>query len=212
MFGLRIAVLFFVAFSGLAHAENSVQELALESKSTEAAEIPNTEIVLNFTAVYAAQWTIYAIDQRSIISKHGSFRNWYQYPFQPVFDKDNFDFNLVRHSIAGNYYYLFYRYRGYSMKNAFIWSVISSLAFEFTVETVTEKPSIQDIYQTPVLGTVVGIGMENLSQLLHSTDTTVGSIFGYILNPFTLFADQSEVVAMPTYSPDSIGASLAWRF
>lgn len=191
---------------------NNAQADEFAEALTQPSEISNTTKFANFAAVYAAQWSIYAIDQHSVISKHGSIENWYQYPFQPVFDKDSFDFNLIRHSIAGNYYYLFYRYRGYSMKNAFLWSVFSTLAFEFAVETVTEKPSIQDIYQTPVLGTVLGIGVENLSQLLHSTDTTIGSVFGYILNPFTLFSKQSEVVALPMYGPDSIGASLAWKF
>ncbi len=188
------------------------QVLSPENKTTQIIEINNADRFINFGAVYTAQWLIYVVDQNKVIADHGSFKNWYQYPFQPQFDKDNFDFNLIRHSIAGNYYYLFYRYRGYSIKESFIWSVVSSLAFEFTVETVTEKPSIQDIYQTPVLGTVVGLGVENLSQFLHSTDTIIGSVFGYILNPFTLLSDQSEVMAMPIYSPDHIGASLAWRF
>jgi hypothetical protein len=149
-------------------------------------EIPSHEKAINFGFVYGVQWTYYLTGQYSIIKKNGSFENWHQNMFSPHFDKDSFDFNIFKHTLTGNYYYLWYRSRGYDRVEAFWWSFLSSLAFEFTIETTTERPSYQDMYQTPVYGTVIGVGVEKLSLYFHKKDTWWGHGLGYVLNPFTL--------------------------
>ena len=166
--------------------------------------------LLNFGAVYGTQWAFYGISQHETIRTHGSFQNWVEYPFHPEFDKDTFDYNLFKHAASGGYYYLFYRSRGYSQQESFVWTALSSLAFEFTVETVTEKPSIQDIYQTPLFGAIVGIGFERLSQTLHSLDTWYGHTLGYILNPFSLLP--KNFAATPTLHKEAPGVLLTWGF
>ena len=91
---------------------------------------------------------------------------------------------------------------------------MSSLAFEFTIETVTEKPSYQDIYQTPVFGTVIGIGSEKISNYFHSWDNWYGDLLGYIFNPMTLipqFARQNAV-AVPVIDKKKVGAVVTIRF
>lgn len=146
----------------------------------------------NFGIVYGAQWGVYLLEQQAAIKNHGSLRNWYTNPLKPHFDKDSFDYNVFWHSVSGASYFLWYRSRGYDVHNAFVWSFLSSLAFEFTIETVTERPSYQDIYQTPVFGSILGVGVESLSNYLHSLNTWYGSALGYILNPFTLIPQQEE--------------------
>lgn len=172
------------------------------------------EKALNFGLVYSAQWTYYLIAQKEVIEDEGSFHNWTNNPFKPHFDKDNFDYNLFKHAVTGNYYYLFYRSRGYDIQDSFIWSFVSSLAFEFTVETITEKPSYQDIYQTPVFGTVIGVGVEKLSRYFHSKDSWWGHTLGYVLNPFTLIPawERNEVVATPVIKDNTIGAAVSFRY
>ena len=56
---------------------------------------------------------------------------------------------------------------------------ISSTLFEFTVEIYTEPAKVQDLYQTPILGSVLGVGLETLSLYLLNT----GNSFGRILKP-----------------------------
>ena len=148
--------------------------------------VSSYERMANFGAVYGTQWTIYLLTQRSAIEEHGSLRNWYTYPFSPHFDNDSFDFNIFQHSLSGASYFLFYRARGYTKVDAFLWSFVSSLAFEFTVETVTERPSWQDIYQTPVYGTLLGLGVEKVSDKLVETNTWWGKTLGTAINPFRL--------------------------
>lgn len=173
-----------------------------------------SEKLLNFGVVYGAQWTYYLIGQREQLDDHGSFENWTKNPFSPHFDKDSFDYNIFAHSFTGNYYYLWYRSRGYTEQNAFIWSFLSSVAFEFTVETATERPSWQDLYQTPVFGSVLGMGMEKLSRYLHSKETWWGDTLGYIINPFTLIpqSEEHEVAFVPIVDKNFHGAALTYRY
>lgn len=178
-------------------------------------EITNKERAINFGVVYAAQWTHYLIDQHEIINKTGSFENWTQNPFKPHFDKDNFEFNIYKHSLAGTSYYLWYRSRGYEVEDAFIWAFISSLAFEFTIETITEPPSYQDIYQTPVFGTVVGIGLERANLYFHSFDNWFAKSIGYLLNPFTLIPrmkKENQVSIYPYFNNKEQGVQVSLRF
>lgn len=145
-----------------------------------------SEKAINFGLVFAAQVGTYIVTQNEIIREHGSFKNWIQYPLMPHFDKDNFDFNIIKHSFVGHYYYLFYRSRGYRERSAFFWAIGSSLLFEFGIETVTERPSFQDIYLTPVFGTILGMGMERVSRYFHSLNTTPTTLIGYLFNPMLL--------------------------
>ncbi|KYG65734.1 hypothetical protein AZI86_01270 [Bdellovibrio bacteriovorus] len=174
---------------------------------------PATEYAQNFGIMYSAQWAFYVLSQEDTIDKHGSFKNWIEYPTQPDFDKDSFDYNIFKHSLAGNYYYLFYRHQGYSEMESFAWTFLSSLAFEFTIETVTEKPSFQDIYQTPIYGTIVGMGSERLSQYLLDSDATWMRVLGYVVNPFNLLGPHPlDVSALPIFDAKAPGFVMSWRF
>jgi hypothetical protein len=167
----------------------------------------------NFAMLYAGQWAYYLVVQREEIEKYGSIDNWLKNPIDPHYDRDSFDYNLYRHTLAGNYYYLYYRSRGYSEQNAFLWSTLSSLAFEFTIETATERPSYQDMYQTPVYGTVLGVGVEKLSIYLHDTDTWYGHTLGYILNPFTLIPQTDELFGIIQLQPNNeLALRVGWEF
>jgi hypothetical protein len=173
------------------------------------------EKVVNFGAVYLTQWTVYYYTQEETIRNEGSFKNWYTNPFKPHYDKDSFDYNIIKHSLVGGYYYLFYRSRGYTEKNSFFWSFMSSLAFEFAVETATEKPSYQDIYQTPVFGAVVGICFEKASNYFHSWDTWYGKTLGYMINPMTLIPQlvkRDDVALVPMIDNKTVGAMATYRF
>lgn len=175
-------------------------------------EFSATEKGINFSTVYGTQWIFYLISQKKEIESYGSFENWFQHPFEPHYDKDNFNYNLVKHTWVGQYYYLFYRSRGYTEQSSFIWSSISSLAFEFTIETVTEPPSYQDIYQTPVFGTILGFGMERLSKYFHSRETWYGTALGYATNPFTLLPSTKSLFLTGYYKDNEARAIVSWEF
>jgi hypothetical protein len=177
-------------------------------------ERTSKELLLNFGAVYANQWAIYILTQHETIREYGSWQNFFSYPLRPDFDKDTFDYNILKHALSGNYYYLFYRARGYSESEAFAWTFMSSLAFEFAVEAYTEQPSYQDIYQTPIYGTLVGMGAERISHYLLTRESTWAHILGYLFNPFEIFKEnkEKEIVAYPQIEKETLGLNVSWRF
>ncbi len=176
-------------------------------------DISTGEQLLTIGFVYAIQWGYYVTFQSETIKEHGSFKNWYSNMTKPHFDKDNYNYNLIYHTMTGTYYYLFYRSRGYSKAGSLMWSTISQLLFESPIETATEPPSFQDMYQTPVFGAVVGMTLEHLSNMLLSTDSTFAHIIGYIFNPFALFPFSSYTSSStPIVSKSYYGYALSFRF
>lgn len=164
-------------------------------------------------ALYAGQWGYYVVGQREALAEHGSLRNWIRHPVDPHFDKDFYDFNLVLHTLTGSLYYGYYRAFGSSARRSLALSTVSVLLFEFTVETATERPSYQDIYQTPVLGAVVAMGMEELSMVLVESPHAPVRALARVLNPFLLVPGASWRVhlepALTTHGP---GGRLAVSF
>ena len=178
----------------------------------ERSNISTREKILNFSAVYAVQWSVYIIDQYDTIKKYGSFENWYEHPSDPHFDKDNLDYNLFMHTWVGQYYYLFYRSRGYLKQDSLIYSFLSSLTFEFTIETTTQQPSIQDCYQTPVFGAVLGYWTEKFSHYLLGFGTVAGDTIAFLVNPFLILPPTPDFVF--SFSPTNDGVVMVgvWRF
>lgn len=175
--------------------------------------VPHTDQWASWKQVsllYAGQWGYYLVGQREAISDHGSLHQWMANPANPHFDKDFYDFNLVFHTLTGSFYYGYYRAFGNSRPRSLAMSVLSSLLFEFTVETITERPSFQDMYQTPILGAVVGMGMEDLSLWMLESRFGLVRGAGYLLNPFTLVPGSAwQVKLEPQVLGNMTGGRLA---
>lgn len=181
---LSITILSPLIFDNAAAQENSASADSYRHIPDE--EITAGDKAINFSIVYGVQWAAYFATQESIIRKHGTMKNYRENIFKPHFDKDHLNYNLSKHTVTGQYYYLFYRSRGYGKQSSFYWAFISSAAFEFTIENLTERPSYQDLYQTPVFGSILGMGAERLSLYLHSLQTLPTTLLGYLLNPTTI--------------------------
>ncbi len=161
--------------------------------------------------LYAGQWFYYLTVQGKNLHQNGSLRHWGGKIADPHFDKDFYDYNLILHTTAGAGYYGYYRAFGSSRARSFGLSFLSVLLFEFTIETLTERPSFQDIYQTPVLGSLLGMGIEDLSLHCLESDWKIVRGLGYALNPFTLVPGSAwQVVVDP--STAALGGHLALRF
>jgi hypothetical protein len=104
-----------------------------------------------------------------------------------VFDQDEPFWNWIVHPISGSQLYLYYRANGYTKASSMMMGFASSTIFEFAVEIYSEPASVQDLYQTPMLGTILGIGLENLSMYFLNTGNPLAKFFGHLLNPSTLF-------------------------
>jgi len=171
------------------------------------------ENLKNFSLIYAGQWTFYWLSQRETIESIGSYENLRRNIFSPHFDRDNLENNVINHTWAGATYYLFYRSQGHDEQMAFLWSMASSLAFEFTVETMTERPSYQDLVITPSFGAAVGIAAEKLSLYLHSKQVWPARLIGYLVQPFALLPGSAyEFRLVPDLSVNHNGVKLIVEF
>jgi hypothetical protein len=90
-------------------------------------------------------------EQKKNTIKHYS-RNF----INPVFDKDPFYINYITHPYWGATYYTRGRERGLDKVSSFYYSALMSAMFEFGPECFFEKPSIQDLIVTPVVGSLIG--------------------------------------------------------
>lgn len=81
---------------------------------------------------------------------------WWDNVTHPEWDSDDFYLNYILHPYWGASYYVRARERGYGDTQAFWYSVLLSSMYEFGAEALFEEPSIQDIFVTPVLGSLLG--------------------------------------------------------
>ena len=137
--------------------------------------------------IYLVSWGLYPLSQPSVFRDKGSFKNYGDNFGKIVFDRDTPFWNWFVHPISGSQLFLYYRANGYNRVDSMALAFISSTLFEFTIEIYTEPASVQDIYQTPVLGSILGLGIENLSLWLLNTGHPIAKFIGHTINPSTLF-------------------------
>lgn len=108
----------------------------------------------------------------------------------PVWDKDDFYLNYLAHPYFGGVFYQSARKSGYRQWDAFIYSfMMSTFYWEYGVEAFAERPSIQDIVVTPLLGWVYGEWAFNSERDLRLNGSTVlgsatlGNIALFFLDP-----------------------------
>ena len=88
--------------------------------------------------------------------KRNGLRNYEKNVQSPGIDKDKFYINYVLHPYWGAAYYTRARERGFAEGESFLYSAAISTLYEFGVECFFEKPSVQDLVVTPVVGSVIG--------------------------------------------------------
>ncbi len=162
------------------------------------------EDLKNQALLYGLAWAFYPITQPKILKGEGGFETYGKNFGRIVFDKDEPFWNWFVHPISGSQLYLYYRADGYDRLDAFKMTFITSFLFEFTVEIFTEPASVQDLYQTPVLGTILGLGIENFSMYLLNTGHPLATFLGHAINPATLLPIyKGRVLITPTLNEEN---------
>ncbi len=95
---------------------------------------------------------------------------------RPVVDKDPWPVNYIGHPLSGAFYYTTARHSGFNRLESFGVSVIlSTFYWEYGVEAVSERPSLQDLIITPIIGSLMG---EVFMQIEEMIDNNNGELFG----------------------------------
>lgn len=116
------------------------------------------------------------------------FKRWHNHVIKkgPEWDHDKFYFNYILHPYAGAVYYMAARSCGFNPWQSLLYNTcISTIGWEFGIEAFMERPSIQDIFITPIVGSIVGEGFYRIKRYIAANGYTLaGSRF---LGNFTVF-------------------------
>lgn len=102
---------------------------------------------------------------------------WHNVKSGPVWDTDEWYINYIGHPYFGGVYYVIARSSGYNQWNSFVYSLLmSTFLYEYGIEAMCERPSIQDIIVTPLGGWLYGEwAYQKKMQILDNNGEVMGS-------------------------------------
>lgn len=120
------------------------------------------------------------------------FKRWHNHVIKkgPEWDHDKFYFNYILHPYAGAAYYMGARSCGFNVWQSLLFcTCISTIGWEFGIEAFMERPSIQDIFITPIVGSLIGEGFYKLKRKIVNNGYTLagspvlGNIVVFLIDP-----------------------------
>ena len=132
------------------------------------------------------------------------FKRWHNHVIKkgPEWDHDKFYFNYILHPYAGAVYYMSARSCGFNAWQSLLYSAcISNIGWEFGIEAFMERPSIQDLFITPLVGSAIGECFYRLKRKIVSNGYTLcgssalGNIVAFLIDPV------NEVVGLLAGNP-----------
>lgn len=132
----------------------------------------------------------------------------------PVVDEDNVFINWVGHPYSGAMYYVIARNNGFSPLQSFGYScLMSTFYWEYGLEAYFEVPSIQDLFITPIIGSLMGFVFELATEAIYDNG---GKLLGseFLGDTAIFFMDLANPMlkktrGLPKYLADH-GISLEW--
>lgn len=141
------------------------------------------------------------------------YKRWYRNIFKrgPEWDHDNPVFNFVLHPYAGAAYFMCARTCGFNFWKSMLYSaMISTVGWEFGIEACMERPSVQDIFITPLVGSIMGEGFYRLKRLIVDRNYEIlgtpfiGHILAFFLDPVNEFIGWLSPETCRTIGPGCI--------
>jgi len=150
---------------GSATAARAVDDAALEPLAAAPTELPapdwkglrrDTWYFLGYQ--FVAVGVLYVMPETVTNFDRGGdhLRKWRNNVSNPGHDEDDHYINYVLHPYWGAAYYIRGRERGLTRWQSLGYSTLLSTLFEFGAEALFEKPSIQDLVVTPLIGSLIG--------------------------------------------------------
>lgn len=145
-----------------------------------------TLLVLECLPEDATSWN------RATLQKDPPQKRWFMNVFKrgPEWDHDNPIFNYVLHPYAGAVYFMSARSCGFNFYQSLLYcACISTIGWEFGIEACMERPSIQDIFVTPLVGSAIGELFYKLKRHIVANDYRLwgspvfGNIVAFFVDP-----------------------------
>lgn len=194
----------------------------------------STLLVLECLPEDATAWN------REEIQSVPAFKRWYRNVFKRGFewDHDKFYFNYILHPYAGAAYYMGARSCGFNAWQSLAYSAfVSTFFWELGIEAFMERPSIQDLFITPLVGSLIGEGFYKVKRKIVENgyelggSALLGNIVVFLVDPVNevigLFAgnecrkmskQRKDGGLQSTFIPTTVGGgfqmglSLTYRF
>lgn len=124
------------------------------------------------------------------------FERWYNHVIKkgPEWDHDKIIFNYVLHPYAGAAYYMGARSCGFNFWQSMLYgTIVSTVGWEFGIEAFMERPSIQDLFITPLAGSIIGEGFYRTKRWIVDHDyrllgsPVLGTIVAFLVDPVNEF-------------------------
>lgn len=151
---------------------------------------------------------------RAALQKTLAYERWFKNVFKrgPEWDHDNPIFNFVLHPYAGAVYFMAARSCGFNFYRSLLYSAcISTIGWEFGIEACMERPSYQDLFITPLVGSAIGEMFYKLKRHIVNHgyrlcgSPVLGNVVAFIVDPV------NEVVGLFNGNP-ARRASKAMRY
>ncbi|MCI9172928.1 DUF3943 domain-containing protein [uncultured Duncaniella sp.] len=151
-----------------------------------------TLLVLQCLPADATSWN------RAEITGTPMFKRWYRNVFKlgPEWDHDNPIFNFVLHPYAGAVYFMSARSCGFNFWRSMLYSAcVSTIGWEFGIEAFMERPSIQDIFITPLVGSAIGEAFYKAKRSIVANDyhlfgsKFLGNVAVFLVDPINEVID-----------------------
>lgn len=124
------------------------------------------------------------------------FKRWYNHVIDKgvEWDHDKFYFNYLLHPYAGGVYFMAARSCGFNFWQSLLYcTIISNVGWEYGIEAFMERPSIQDLFVTPIIGSCIGEGFYRIKRQIVDQNyrlggsSVLGNIVAFIVDPVNEF-------------------------
>lgn len=124
------------------------------------------------------------------------FQRWKDHVIKegPEWDGDKWYFNYLLHPYAGAAYFMGARSCGFNFWQSFLYSAfVSTVEWEYGIEAFMERPSIQDLFITPVVGSLIGECFYKLKRKIVSNgyrlagSKVLGNVVAFLIDPLNQF-------------------------
>lgn len=124
------------------------------------------------------------------------FQRWKDHVIKegPEWDGDKWYFNYLLHPYAGAAYFMGARSCGFNFWQSFLYSAfVSTVEWEYGIEAFMERPSIQDLFITPIVGSLIGEGFYKLKRKIVENgyrlggSKLLGNVVAFLIDPLNQF-------------------------
>gem|GEM_PF-501851 len=124
------------------------------------------------------------------------FKRWYNHVIDKgvEWDHDKFYFNYILHPYAGGVYFMAARSCGFNFWQSLLYcTLVSNVGWEYGIEAFMERPSLQDLFITPLVGSCIGEGFYRIKRRIVDRNYTLwgssvlGNIVAFLVDPVNEF-------------------------